>query len=762
MKIVRRLRGHGMSDGVVVDLPAEKIQGSSRPETVLGGNTMYWPDTPLHDQKADRFDRWPFAERIARTTADRETPSSLVIGIYGKWGEGKTTVLNYIRSTLADSDQIVLVPYNPWRYGDEAHLLSSFFTTLAAALGKRLSSSKEVTGDVLEMLSILFGIFSLGPGPVQISPGSSVKGIADKLKKVDLDQLKTRISQLLKAEGKQVIVLIDDIDRLDKTEVQAIFRLIKLTVDFEYTTYVLAFDDEMVAEALSERYGSGDKAAGRNFLEKIVQVPLRLPKASTIALREVCFERIKAALAASGANLPEEQEQIFLDAFIECFETRLHTPRMSVHYANALMFALPLLRGEVNLVDLLLVEGMRVFYPELYIVVRNSRDAFLGGDFRLNSSLLDQAQQALERIRALVEEGIRGTDADDQIAAKALLRRLFPWTSRALQDPLGEPIREQRWAEEQRVCSPDYFDRYFSYAVLRGDISDVLIDTFLSELHSRGVAEIASRMVELGSERRMGVFLSKLKRRARGLPEQDSWMLALAIAKLGGSLSASQREVLYDNTVGLAGSVMADLLGNVQQGSTRLGATRAVIAECQPVAVALRCLYSLRTTEDRGEPGRAILPAEKESLGADIAQRIAELAKTQYRFINSTSDAPHLLRAWAIHGSRDATNNYCQRVFEDSPDEAVGLILGFFPTSLSYSRIRRLGDLHREQYNMIVQIVDADVVLAALRRIYGDALDVPVYDSVGERPIAERAAHQFAYIYHAATDSDTSDKVVVS
>ena len=62
---------------------------------------MYWPDTPLHEQKADRFDRWPFAERIARTIADRETPSSLVIGIYGKWGEGKTTVLNYISSACS-------------------------------------------------------------------------------------------------------------------------------------------------------------------------------------------------------------------------------------------------------------------------------------------------------------------------------------------------------------------------------------------------------------------------------------------------------------------------------------------------------------------------------------------------------------------------------------------------------------------------------------------------------------------------------------
>jgi hypothetical protein len=67
---------------------------------------------------------------------------------------------------------------------------------------------------------------------------------------------KTRVSieQLLAASGKRVVILMGDIDRLDKDEIQAIFRLVKVAADFERTAYVLAFDASVVADALAERY----------------------------------------------------------------------------------------------------------------------------------------------------------------------------------------------------------------------------------------------------------------------------------------------------------------------------------------------------------------------------------------------------------------------------------------------------------------------------------------------------------------------------
>ena len=67
--------------------------------------------------------------------------------------------------------------------------------------------------------------------------------------------------------------MIDDIDRLDRTETQAIFKLVKLSASFNHTSYVLAFDDEIVAAAIGEKYGQGGLEAGRAFLEKISGPP---------------------------------------------------------------------------------------------------------------------------------------------------------------------------------------------------------------------------------------------------------------------------------------------------------------------------------------------------------------------------------------------------------------------------------------------------------------------------------------------------------
>lgn len=57
----------------------------------------------MSEMVEDRFNRKPFAIRIAETIAGRADAESLVIGMYGVWGEGKTTVLNYIRAELEEN-----------------------------------------------------------------------------------------------------------------------------------------------------------------------------------------------------------------------------------------------------------------------------------------------------------------------------------------------------------------------------------------------------------------------------------------------------------------------------------------------------------------------------------------------------------------------------------------------------------------------------------------------------------------------------------
>lgn len=206
--------------------------------------SRYAADAPISDAADDRFRRWPFAQRVAQTIISRVDPSSIVIGIYGAWGEGKTSVLNFIEQELGRHPSgVVCVRFNPWRFRDEATLLVSFFATLAEALGRSISSQKEKIGEMLQKYGELLAPLSISFFGLGVSPGKATAETGKLLSSVGLEDLKNRIEAILKEEKKRVVILMDDIDRLDKEEIQAVLRLVKLSGDFYYAAYVLAFDD---------------------------------------------------------------------------------------------------------------------------------------------------------------------------------------------------------------------------------------------------------------------------------------------------------------------------------------------------------------------------------------------------------------------------------------------------------------------------------------------------------------------------------------
>jgi hypothetical protein len=60
----------------------------------------------------------------------------------------------------------------------------------------------------------------------------------------------------------------------------------------------------------------------------------------------------------------------------DCLARRLTTPRQAIRYGNALRFALPMMRGEVNVLDQMGIEGLRTLYPELYAAVGDNKELF--------------------------------------------------------------------------------------------------------------------------------------------------------------------------------------------------------------------------------------------------------------------------------------------------------------------------------------------------------------------------------------------------
>lgn len=66
---------------------------------------------------------------------------AMTMGIYGAWGEGKTSVMQMVKSEL--EKEYLTIWYNPWSVADENKILMEFFSQLSnIAFGNRAISSK--------------------------------------------------------------------------------------------------------------------------------------------------------------------------------------------------------------------------------------------------------------------------------------------------------------------------------------------------------------------------------------------------------------------------------------------------------------------------------------------------------------------------------------------------------------------------------------------------------------------------------------------
>ena len=97
---------------------------------------IYNSDKPIFAKAQDRFSRNKFSNRISDTITKRIDNDGLVIGLYGIWGEGKSSVLNMIEEDLKTNDDVLIVKFNPWRFKDEDALILNFLKNISEVLNR--------------------------------------------------------------------------------------------------------------------------------------------------------------------------------------------------------------------------------------------------------------------------------------------------------------------------------------------------------------------------------------------------------------------------------------------------------------------------------------------------------------------------------------------------------------------------------------------------------------------------------------------------
>lgn len=422
-------------------------------------------DKPLVDPAEDAYGYAKFSSDIAKAIGETRNPEGLVIAISAPWGAGKTTALNFIKSYLGSVEEPVrpiVIDFNPWWFDGKEHLAKQFLASFSSTLIGESEALREV-GRQLAVFSAAIGevVSAVNPIPIvgKLIPYALVKlGGAES----GVPQMKSKIAGALRSQSKRVVFIVDDIDRLTPSDILELVKVIKALADFPNVVYLLAYDSNYVSTAIGNVLG----VSGREYLEKIVQAQFDLPRVDKVRLRKHLFDRINSIF--SSGDIPADS-QYFSNLYFEGLDLFVEHPRDIVRIANAISVTFPPVSADVNPVDFLAMEMIRIYLPGLYEVIRSGREHFVG--FSPSDEYQKRGEKEFhERWAALVPEEIRARMI-------ALVKRMFPRVEGVLGNMGYAGEFATIWRKARRVCSPEIFDFYF-----HGVSPDVLSRAELMEI----------------------------------------------------------------------------------------------------------------------------------------------------------------------------------------------------------------------------------------------------------------------------------------
>lgn len=292
-----------------------------------------------------------------------------MIGVLGPWGSGKTSFVNLARARLED-ESITVLDFNPWMFSGAEQLVESFFVELASQLRLKpgLGEIGKDLEDYGETFSGLAWLSLVGPWVERGWTASKLIARILQRRREGVGGRRQKLEAALQALDKPLVVVLDDIDRLTTSEIRDIFKLIRLTANFPNVIYLAAFDRKRVEDALAEH-----GIPGRDYLEKILQVGVDLPAVPDSVLHRQVFKAIDGAIEGVEPRAPFS-ETVWPDAYMEVIRPLLRNMRDVRRFAAAVHGAVVDLGGQIELVDVLALEAIRVFLPDVFNLMPRAVD----------------------------------------------------------------------------------------------------------------------------------------------------------------------------------------------------------------------------------------------------------------------------------------------------------------------------------------------------------------------------------------------------
>jgi hypothetical protein len=718
-------------------------------ETKKPDQEIFFSDHPLENPADDQLGRVEFAHKIAKSLSLHKDSRSFVIGIYGEWGEGKSSLMNFISYKLKELEQkdgkgLVVVSFNPWIFPEESALLREFFKTLAEAVGKALPKKSEKLGKWFRKYGdLIVSVTSFAPTAVSI--GSTIlTSILKRRESASVMKQKERIQEALYESEKRIVVFLDDIDRMDKTEVQAVFRLVKLTAAFDNISYVLAFDEKKVAACLNERYLSDGDDGGREFLEKIIQMPIYVPKVDNSKLVDLCFEKLNEFISSNKIELSKREADEFGMYFMNGPMQCLKTPRMIKRYLNAASFAVLSLLGEVNLVDLLLLEGVKISAPDLYSKIRDKKK------FLLVTSRDKEFKEKEEGLKEIIDEFLAEVPSDKKDGFRMLLGYLFPHIQDLLQRITRDSSSDfESLYKQKKIASADHFDRYFLYGIPENDYSEQMLLNKLEEYSTWSIEQIKDSLENnIITEKNVGTLMDLLIENTDAFDEPLSFNFSLALASCAKLLPNPRGFISFNTPRNRAIFFIIQLLFKIEELAKRTEVAEKIIKNSTPLPFAITFAIRLKSRQNREDGETPFNDETYEDLEKIAANRVFEEAKQNSLYLEYGYESPSLYSFLENVYGKTEVSGILEKSFSENEKNVLEFLKTFSHYSINMSGVPANPDFVDSNYESVGKLIDPELIYERLKNIYGKELEGAEYKSYAYQDDLDKSfALQFTVVH---------------
>ncbi len=533
----------------------------------MNENTQHFFSTgrPITKLGDDDLERRGFAKSIAQTVAMWKGNESLVMALYGGWGDGKSSVKGMVVDALKTEVKVpageppIVLEFNPWEWAGQNQLSEVFFAEIGKQLGLEQNPRAKSAGKRMQALGkhlALGASVTKGAGYLAstLEPCSAIVAIALSKGLDESSKLATRAAEALneqtereakslltvKAELREeltnlngnVLILIDDVDRLAADEIRLLFQLIKANSDFPNLIFFLFFQRDIIERALGRTIRTG---SGKDYLEKIVQVPLNLPQIQRPLLEGFIRKKLSDLVnrrGLQGAFDWQRFNSMWDSGLVRYFQNLRDVAR----FFGTFEFHVGVFPSvkEFNAVDLFALEVLRVYDEKLYAFIYEHRDLlFSSGGEEKNRG---------EPWKLAVEKFCEASRAAHPSEIKAVLSALFPVESHVIKWQSDEMRR--RFQRDARVAHPAFFDRHFQLCVPQGDVTQTDLLALKQAVGNRD--EFTQQLLKLDEQGLALVTLERLLAYADEFDPKNVEPLAAALYDVADGLIGKYRNGVWD------------------------------------------------------------------------------------------------------------------------------------------------------------------------------------------------------------------------